>query len=265
MTVYVDQLNRQVNIKSSPQRIVSLVPSQTELLFDLGAAGRVVGVTKFCIHPAEAIATTTIVGGTKKIKHDVIKALQPDLIIANKEENTKEDLELLMQHYPVWISDIKNLNDVFSMIANVGEIIGRENEAKKLNLEIKKGAAILAEKATSFKTGKRVAYFIWYKPWMVAANDTFIHSMLELCGWQNVFDTRQRYPAIEIEELIKLNPEIILLSSEPFPFKTKHIDMLKAVCPNAQVILTNGEMWSWYGSRLTKALPYLCETISGFE
>ncbi|HRC33319.1 MAG TPA: helical backbone metal receptor [Bacteroidia bacterium] len=265
MTVYVDQLNRQVNIKSSPQRIVSLVPSQTELLFDLGVADRVVGVTKFCIHPAEAIATTTIVGGTKQIKHDVIKALQPDLIIANKEENTKEDLELLMQHYPVWISDINNLNEVFSMIANVGEIIGRENEAKKLNSEITKGAAILAEKATSFKTRKRVAYFIWYKPWMVAANDTFIHSMLELCGWQNVFEKQERYPSVEIEQLAKLKPDIILLSSEPFPFKTKHVDMLKTICPQAQVILTDGEMWSWYGSRLTKALPYLCETISRFE
>lgn len=255
MPVYVDQLHRQVNIPPLPQRIVSLVPSQTELLFDLGGGDRVAGITKFCVHPQQALHTKTIVGGTKKINHHILKELQPDLIIANKEENTQADIEVLAQDYPVWVSDVNNLPQAQSMIASIGEIIGNPVQALMLNTEIEKSIAKLKQTAVALAPIKNVAYFIWYKPWMVAASDTYINSMLKLCGWQNVFETQKRYPIVEIDELAKLNPDIILLSSEPFPFSTMHVQILQTVCPASKIILTDGEMWSWYGSRLRHSLP----------
>lgn len=254
---FVDMIGAKVDISYPPQRIVSLVPSQTELLFDLGLEEQTVGITKFCVHPEEWFRHKTRVGGTKQINIDKIRELQPDLIIANKEENEKTQIEALAAEFPVWTSDIKTLDDSLRMISELGLITDREEKANSVVNDISTGFASLL---TATKP-KRVAYFIWYRPWMSIGADTFISTMISAIGWQNVFADKQRYPEISLEELKKKAPELVLLSSEPFPFKEKHIAEIKAVLPDAEVALVDGEMFSWYGSRLLKAIPYFEELV----
>jgi ABC-type Fe3+-hydroxamate transport system substrate-binding protein len=182
---------------------------------------------------------------------ELIKQLDPDLIIANKEENERSQIEALMQLYPVWISDISNLDDAKAMVAGVGQLVDRELEATNLNQLIGSRFAQLTLTETTLK----VAYFIWRKPYMVAGKNTFIDDMLTRCGLQNVFDM-ERYPAVTTDSLIASNPDIVLLSSEPYPFKQKHIDEFKVMLPQAKVLLADGEMFSWYGSRLLEAPAY---------
>jgi ABC-type Fe3+-hydroxamate transport system substrate-binding protein len=253
MQQFTDMMGRQVDIPFPPKRIVSVVPSQTELLYDLGLHEEVVGITKFCIHPDSWFRTKTRVGGTKQLNIEKIHELHPDLIIANKEENTKEQIEQLAAHYPVWISDIHNLPQALDMIRQVGTVVNRAEKAENLAQQIEQGFAGL-HKAT---INKRVAYFIWYRPWMSAGRDTFIHSIIKAIGWENALSDKTRYPEVTLEELAVYNPDTILLSSEPFPFKEKHIAEIKAVLPLADVRLVDGEMFSWYGSRLLKAVDYL--------
>lgn len=258
MPVYIDQLNRKVELSSVPRRIVSLVPSQTELLYDLGLKEEVVGITKFCIHPEEWFRTKTRVGGTKKIDHEKIKQLQPDLIIGNKEENEKADVEELMQHYNVWMSDISNIKEAFDMITRIGAMIGKQEEAVFLKLRIETAFNQLSP----VDRPQRTAYFIWNDPYMVAGGDTFINDMMSRCGLENIFSGHSsRYPIISTEELKLANPELILLSSEPFPFKEKHIQELKNSCPDARYDIVDGELFSWYGSRLLRSPEYFSKLI----
>lgn len=251
----IDQMGREVTFNYYPERIVSVVPSQTELLYDLGLDSEVVGITKFCVHPEEWFRNKTRIGGTKKLHIDKIRELKPDLIIANKEENTQEEIEALAKEFPVWLSDINNLPGALNMIQAIGQITGQEGNANQLVEDIVQGFQQL-HKANK---PKRVAYFIWRNPWMSIGNDTFIHSMIHTMGWQNVLTHETRYPEITLEQLKELQPELVLLSSEPFPFKDEHIAEIKAVLPNAEVMLVDGEMFSWYGSRLKKAVSYLQE------
>ena len=252
--VFKDQLNRTLSFSSYPKRIISLVPSQTELLFHLGLDKEVVGVTKFCIYPTDWKTRKTIVGGTKNIKMDLIKELNPDLIIANKEENDEDSLRKLMPIFPVWISDIKRLEDAFQMILSVGRITNSESTSFTWTEKIKKQFKILSLLP---KQPRRVAYLIWNNPLMSVNQDTFIHSLLELNQWDNCFkDKLNRYPEITEEELVDSNPELVFLSSEPFPFKDKHIDRFKQLLPESRVVLVNGEYFSWYGSRLVDSPAY---------
>lgn len=252
--VFKDQLNRTLSFSSYPKRIISLVPSQTELLFHLGLDKEVVGVTKFCIYPTDWKTRKTIVGGTKNIKIDLIKELNPDLIIANKEENDEDSLRNLMPIFPVWISDIKSLEDAFQMILSLGKITNTESTSFTWTEKIKKQFKILSLLP---KQPRRVAYLIWNNPLMSVNQDTFIHSLLELNQWDNCFkDKLNRYPEITEEELVDSNPEMVFLSSEPFPFKDKHIDRFKQLLPESRVVLVNGEYFSWYGSRLVDSPAY---------
>lgn len=252
--VFKDQLNRTLSFSSYPKRIISLVPSQTELLFHLGLDKEVVGVTKFCIYPTDWKTRKTIVGGTKNLKMDLIKELNPDLIIANKEENDEDSLRKLMPIFPVWISDIKRLEDAFQMILSVGRITNSESTSFTWTEKIKKQFKILSLLP---KQPRRVAYLIWNNPLMSVNQDTFIHSLLELNQWDNCFkDKLNRYPEITEEELVDSNPEMVFLSSEPFPFKDKHIDRFKQLLPESRVVLVNGEYFSWYGSRLVDSPAY---------
>ena len=252
--VFKDQLNRTLSFSSYPKRIISLVPSQTELLFHLGLDKKVVGVTKFCIYPTDWKTRKTIVGGTKNIKIDLIKELNPDLIIANKEENDEDSLRKLMPIFPVWISDIKRLEDAFQMILSVGRITNTESTSFTWTEKIKKQFKILSLLP---KQPRRVAYLIWNNPLMSVNQDTFIHSLLELNQWDNCFkDKLNRYPEITEEELEEFKPELVFLSSEPFPFKDKHIDRFKQLLPESRVVLVNGEYFSWYGSRLVDSPAY---------
>lgn len=247
----IDQLGRRVAMPFPPQRIVSLVPSQTELLFDLGLADRVVGVTKFCIHPAEARRKAVIVGGTKNFDFEKIAELKPDLIIGNKEENYQVGIEQLAAIYSVWLSDIATLDEALRMMRGVGFITGRRETAETLAAEIVASFAALAP-----PTPLPAAYFIWRKPYMVAAGGTFIDDMLRRAGFTNVFAGRGRYPEITVAELAAAAPARLLLSSEPYPFGEKHVAEFQAICPGARIDIVDGELFSWYGSRLRHSAAY---------
>lgn len=255
---FTDQLGNEISITYPPKRIVSLVPSQTELLFDLGLDEEVVGLTKFCIHPIEKFAAKQKVGGTKKLKIDVIRALKPDLIIGNKEENSRADIELLQQEFPVWMSDIYNLEDAMQIITDIGDLVERQPEAAYLNHLINAGFRDLQALAVEKRIDKTVAYLIWKDPYMFAGKNTFIDDILMKIGLRNVVVER-RYPELILEELQTANCKLIFLSSEPYPFKEKHIKEIQLAMPNAKVMLVDGEMFSWYGSRLVKAVQYFFE------
>jgi ABC-type Fe3+-hydroxamate transport system substrate-binding protein len=253
--IFTDQLQRQIELPHyPPRRIVSLVPSQTELLYDLGLDEEVVGITKFCVHPEAWFRSKTRVGGTKNIHLDRIRALAPDLIIGNKEENIKGKIERLAADYPVWISDVASLADALAMIRGLGELVGRRGEALELAESIE--ACFRALPVVPPARRRRVAYLIWNAPLMVAGGDTFIHHMLDQVGYVNAFGGRSRYPALSEAELKAAAPELIFLSSEPFPFREKHMQHFKGLCPEAVIILVDGEIFSWYGSRLVKAPAY---------
>ena len=255
--VFTDMIGKEVTVGFPPKRIVSVVPSQTELLYDLGLDDEVVGITKFCVHPNEWFRNKKRVGGTKTLHLDIIRSLQPDLIIANKEENTKEQVEELAAEFPVWTSDIQTLDQALAMITQVGQIVGRGEQALTLAKEIQFGFDNLAAAALP----RRVAYFIWRNPWMSVGGDTFINDMIHRIGWTNVLGDKQRYPEIDLADLKEKNVDLVLLSSEPYPFKDIHIAEIKAALPNADVRLVDGEMFSWYGSRMKKAVSYLSEIL----
>ncbi len=247
---FTDQLGNTIRVQFPPQRIISLVPSQTELLFTFGLEEEVVGITKFCVHPLHWRNNKTLVGGTKNFRFDVIDSLQPDLIIGNKEENYKEGITALREKYPVWMSDIVSLEDSLSMIHLLGNAVGKHEKASQL-IE-----AIRYEFANRTNSNPaKILYLIWRDPWMAAGQNTFIDSMVQLNGWQNVVK-RERYPILTDIDLQGLNPDVVLLSSEPYPFKDKHIIELQAHLPKAKILLVDGEMFSWYGSRLLAAPRY---------
>jgi ABC-type Fe3+-hydroxamate transport system substrate-binding protein len=292
MSFFTDQLNRKIELPFPPKRIISLVPSQTELLFDLGLRDEVVGITKFCIHPAEWFQSKMHVGGTKKIDFEKIKQLNPDLIIGNKEENDKAQIEQLTKDYKVWMSDIYTLKDALNMIAQVGTLVGKQKESKLLKLQIESAFNQFLNKIKehspapftlpyidahgeqepishlkSHISNLKVAYFIWRKPFMVAGNNTFINDILTHCGLNNVFASTgyTRYPKITPEQIAAANPELILLSSEPFPFKEKHLKEFQRICPDAKIIIVDGELFSWYGSRLRCAPAYFEKMLFQFQ
>jgi len=251
---YTDQMGRQVTLEQwQPKRIVSLVPSQTEYLAALGLDEAVVGITKFCVHPAKWFQEKQRVGGTKTLDCQKIEALRPDLIIGNKEENQQEQIEWLAQRYPVWMSDINHLEDALEMMRQVGRLVDRPVQSQKMVSEIAQKfdqIELLAQHRI------RAAYLIWRKPYMVAASHTFIDDMLRRAGFENVFSTESRYPEITAQQLSDVRPQVILLSSEPYPFSEKHLVEIREICPSASVELVDGEMFSWYGSRLMAAPAY---------
>lgn len=257
MLLYTDQTGHTIELSAQPKRIVSLVPSQTELLADLGLEAEVVGITKFCIHPNTWFRNKTRIGGTKDVKPERVAALKPDLIIANKEENVKEQVEALRTIAPVWTSDINTLEDAYDMIIQLGEITDRATEANDILQKTKTAFAELEKKPLKLKA-KTCLYLIWKDPYMSVGADTFIHDMLTRCGLVNLLANQNRYPTITAEQIKTLSPEIILLSSEPYPFKEKHIAALQDLLPSTHITLVDGEMFSWYGSRLMQAHAYFC-------
>lgn len=252
-----DHLGRPVAVPFSPQRIVSLCPSLTETIVALGAGERVVGRTQFCIHPADVLANVMRVGGTKRVKDDVIASLAPDLIIAEKEENPKEIVERLAESYPVYVTDVETYEDALHMIRDLGEIIGAYEEAMQLIREIEAGFAKLTQVESV-----RAAYFIWQNPYMVAGDHTYIHSLLTRCGFTNVFAGAEgRYPVVTEEDIRAAAPDYLFLSSEPFPFVERHQGELAMRFPDSKIVLVDGEMFSWYGSRMIEAADYLRELV----
>lgn len=248
--IVTDQMGNEIELNYPPQRIVSLVPSQTELLHNLGLGERVVGITKFCELPQNWLATKTKVGGTKKLNFDIIDSLKPDLIIGNKEENDKQNIEALQLEYPVWMSDISSLMDAQWMIQAVGKLTEKVKESKIINDQITQAFSHLR------KHNGRVLYLIWRNPWMGAGSDTFIHSMLQQMGLLNVLEDYPRYPELSSEQIQNLNPDHIFLSSEPYPFQEKHFSEFRTIAPHSKLSLVDGKLFSWYGSRLIYAPGY---------
>ncbi|MEZ5047746.1 MAG: helical backbone metal receptor [Chitinophagaceae bacterium] len=233
-----------------PKRIISLVPSITELLFHLELDKEIIGITKFCIHPPEKIKNYTKIGGTKNPDIDKIISLKPDLIIASKEENNKVDIDALSQYSPILLTNVSSYQEALEMILQVGTRCQRINEAQKLCTQIEKKKSIYQAKKTI-----PCIYMIWYNPWMTVGNDTFIADMLALAGMPSVIN-QKRYPSISIDELKDLKPSHILLSSEPFPFKEKHKVELQTILPDSKIVLVDGEMFSWYGSKMLESFDY---------
>lgn len=243
----IDQIGREVTFSFPPKRIVSLVPSQTEFLLDIGAP--VIGRTKFCIHPADKVWRIRIIGGTKNFQPDSIKKLKPDLIIGNKEENHKEGIEALSVDYPVWMSDIYDLDDAFAMMTTLGILCDLEDQANSLVDQCR----LAMMKVKSSHLGK-VIYLIWKNPWMAAGSNTFIDHILNHIGYENLI-TKERYPDLTYNEIATLNPDAILLSSEPYPFREEDVFIAKSKWPGVSCRLIDGALFSWYGSRLKHWLP----------
>jgi len=242
-------------------KIISVVPSLTELLFDLDLEDQIVGVTRFCIHPADKTKRITNVGGTKSLKIDRIIALKPDLIIANKEENAQADIEELQKHCHVWVTDLFTLSDALDMISELGQRTNRIETAQTLISQIQSEFKKLSTFVNS--SGQKVAYLIWENPIMLAGRNTFINYMIRELGWENIItDKESRYPIIEPQELSELQPDYILLSSEPYPFKEKHLPKYESQFPNSKIILVDGEMFSWYGSRMKLAPAYFIDLLT---
>lgn len=248
-----DQMNRTIRLASTPKRIVSLVPSLTELLSYFGLESEVVGITKFCIHPEEWFKTKPRVGGTKQVHSDKIHALHPDFIIANKEENTEEIIASLEADFPVYITDIYTLDDAYQAIIHLGQILGKEKEARALvkNTEQQFISYKKSEAYTCLK-GKRFLYFIWHEPDFTAGKNTYIDSVFETLGMINAC-SEERYPEAEKAT----DADFIFLSSEPYPFKEKHLSYFQKKYPSAKVILVDGEIFSWYGSKMQEIVPYI--------
>ncbi|KGO78855.1 iron ABC transporter [Flavobacterium beibuense F44-8] len=254
---YTDQLGNTITLTKAPMRIVSIVPSQTELLYDLGLEDKIVGITKFCVHPYHLKQTKRIIGGTKRVHYEKIKALEPDIIIANKEENTPEIVERLSEIAPVWVSDIITIEDNIKMIEELGKIFSVRTKAQHWVDKINHGYTDF-KKFMEGRPFKRSAYFIWKNPYMVAGGNNFINEMLKLNHFTNIYEDREgRYPEIIVQKMrIQGDPEVIFLSSEPYPFKDEDAFELGRHTHHAQTIFVDGEMFSWYGSRIVKAFDY---------
>ncbi len=242
-------MNNIIRLDKYPSRIISLVPSQTELLFDLGLDAGIVGVTRYCIYPHDKTDKRVKIGGTKIFQFEVIDKLQPDLIIGNKEENYPEGIRKLQKKYPVWMSDITTLEDALLMIWGIGELVNKAENASKIISEIR----INIDNLKNYPLLK-VVYFIWKDPYMVAGGNTFITNMLYKCGLINIFNKAAGYPKINLDQIA--DAELILLSSEPYPFNQDDLEFFRKKYPDLPCLLVDGTMFSWYGSRLKYAAAY---------
>ncbi|VAW23382.1 ABC-type Fe3+-hydroxamate transport system, periplasmic component [hydrothermal vent metagenome] len=265
MKIINDQLGREISIKTPPKRIVSLVPSQTELLCDLALENELVGITKFCIHPYHLKSVKTIVGGTKKVDFNKIKSLQPDFILCNKEENSYAFLPELEKIAPTYFSDVNSIEDAIQLISDLGIILNRRTESvnliEKINFKLTNFKHFIKDKPT-----RKVAYFIWANPWMVAANDTYINEILKLNKFENIYQNMSRYPKVEINKIrLEGDPDVIILSSEPFSFKDEHAMEIATYSNRSVTVFADGELFSWFGSRLLRSFDYFKELHKRIE
>jgi len=249
-----------------PTKVVSLCPSLTELVFDLGAGDSLVGRTKFCVHPAGLVESVERVGGTKNPKLERIIELAPDLVLMNEEENRSEDAAVLRDAgIRVHASMPRTADETAQMVRSIGVALGRPREAESIASDIERRADRVRRTATQYPP-VRYACLIWREPMMTISNDTFIAGLLSLAGGQNVFGSRaERYPSITAEELHRADPLRILLPSEPFPFQQQHAEELAAASglPVERFVLADGEMLSWHGSRTPRGIDYAEAILRG--
>ncbi|MFA1822316.1 ABC transporter substrate-binding protein [Virgibacillus oceani] len=246
-----DHLGRTVKYSYPPKRIISIVPGVTDILYSLQLENEIVGRTRYCIYPKDKVEQAKKIGGTKKVKSDQIRELEPDLIIAEKEENTKEIVEMLEEEFPVYVCEMQSVDDTYKIIEDLGKVTGRESEAKKLQVKIK-----TAFESLPSGQGKKFAYVIWQNPYMVVGSDTYITSLLEKMGFINAFSGYDgRYPAVTEDDFREADLNYVFLATEPFPFQEKHIKEFSALFPDIHVMSLDGEMF-WYGPRMIEAAEY---------
>ena len=230
-------------------QVVSLVPSLTELVCSLGGREMLAGRTRFCTEPSGEIEAVPIIGGTKNPHIDRIIALAPDLVLANKEENRREDIEALETNgLDVLLTDQNTVAEAMAMIAEVGRQLGCDEQSARLNAEI---AAALAE---PMPPPVRVFAAVWWNPLMGLGSASYGHDLLEQCGAVNVLAGRQRYPEVTLEEVAALKPALVLLPDEPFPFTQEHVAAFAAIAPTRVI---DGKLLWWYGPRIPEAIRSL--------
>jgi len=254
MPTETDARDHTVSLDAPPRRIVSLVPSQTELLAHLDLAERVVGVTRFCERPEDWRSKKTIVGGTKQVDLDTVRTLDPDLVLANHEENTAEDVGALDEIAPVFVTEVKSVEEALNMIRTVGTLTDTSDRTSTLV-----GKIIARFEALPDFSSLRAAYLIWREPYMTVGGDTFIHDVMWWGGLENAFGDHARYPEVTLQALAEKNLDVVLCSSEPFPFhkKDQFTADLEDALPDTPVEVVDGQPFSWYGPRLLDAPAYL--------
>lgn len=246
-----DHFGKTIQITSPPKRIVSLVPSITELLHDLGLQDQIVGRTKFCIFPTKGYPCAKVIGGTKNVHINLVKELNPDLVIANKEENVKDQVEEILKFSSTFTTVVKTRDDALKMIKDIGIITSTETKANHLIKELNNDFEV---NQTSDKI--KVLYLIWKDPYMTVGGDTFISHFLSCFGFENCYSHQQRYPSIDLNDIDKIAPDLIMCSSEPFPFNESHAKEITDQT-GIKTILVDGSYCSWYGSRMLKSQNYL--------
>jgi ABC-type Fe3+-hydroxamate transport system substrate-binding protein len=241
-------------------RIVSLVPSITELLFDLGLGGQVVGRTTFCIHPEQAVARVPRIGGTKKPRIDKLEALAPTHVIVNVDENRREDVDAIAAFVPhIVVTHPLAPDDNLALYRLVGGIFDRQHAAEELCGEFQCARDALADAAATLPA-RRVLYLIWRDPWMTISRDTYISQMLALANLETMrHDDDNRYPEVHVDGQLLTDADMVLFSSEPFPFKPAHVEEFRKLSGDTSTpcAFIDGEMTSWYGSRAVTGLAYL--------
>ena len=246
-------------------RLISLCPSITQLIFDFGLGSNLVGVTRFCIHPAQEVAAIEKMGGTKDPDTERITALKPDLILMNREENRREDWETLQKNgMTCHVSEPQTIGETIQTVLALGVTLGVEDKALAIADDIR-DARKQVQEARNALQHKTWAYLIWRKPWMTVNSATYIHHLLSETGATNVFaDSDERYPAVSAAQLVDANPDFVFLSSEPFPFKEKHaLELARETgLPRERFHLVNGELLSWHGCFTRDGLLYAAELIN---
>jgi ABC-type Fe3+-hydroxamate transport system substrate-binding protein len=256
-----------VSERAQARRIVCLVPSLTEALFALGLGPRVVGVTDWCVHPAEAVAALPKLGGTKNPDLTRIEALAPDLVIANHEENTRRDV-LRMQRagLDVWVTDPRSVAGAIELLRELAAL-GAEPEAAQRVIAPIEAAARAAQ--SSDVPRRRVFCPIWKQPWMAVGSDTYADDLLRVCGGNNVFAARRerRYPIVEEDEIVAAAPEVVLLPDEPYAFGPADAEELSRLpmpaARSGRIHCVDGTLVSWYGPRIGRAIETLSELLRG--
>ena len=251
-----DALDRRVILADRPQRIVSLVPSITDLLHALKLGDRVVGITRFCERPEHWRDTKTIVGGTKNVKPHTVSDLNADLVIANHEENEKADVEAIADELgvPVYVTEVQTVPGATEMIRAVGHLTATVEAASEM-------AGTIDERFEALPRTNpvRAVYLIWRDPYMTVGGDTFIHDVMTRGGFENLYAGSTRYPEVPLDALAARSPDVVLCSSEPFPFHQKDVFTadLRDALPDADVQIVDGQLFSWYGPRLLHTPEYL--------
>ncbi|NIM20579.1 MAG: ABC transporter substrate-binding protein [Candidatus Latescibacteria bacterium] len=261
--VIEDDLRRRHVFQSPPGRIVSLVPSITETVVLLGADQRLVGITDYCVHPEDALADIPRVGGTKNPDVPDILSLEPDVVLANKEENRKRDVEALEKQVPVFVTYPTTVRESLKTVRDLGTLLNAEDEAAKFTEECEGMMRSIAQDVTVSKP-LRTACMIWRDPWMAVGPNTYASDLLKALGFENVYGSRKdRYPVTSLEELAERRPDVILLPNEPYEFdegdKSFVEDFVNERGVSAMILLLMGSHLTWFGSRTLAALEYLLD------